>query len=88
VVGPLFVGLAVLSGPLVQILYGDRWIAASVPLSVLMLTLVVALACSLNWELCVLRHLTAWQARNEGIRAVVGWWPSRSAPPSTSRQRL
>jgi len=72
VVGPLFVGLAVLSGPLVQTLYGDRWIAASVPLSVLMLTLVVALAYSMNWELCVLRHRTAWQARNEGIRAVVG----------------
>ena len=72
VVGPLFIGIAVLAGPLIQTLYGDRWIAASVPLSVLMLSLVVALAFSMNWELCVLRHRTAWQARNEGIRAVVG----------------
>lgn len=72
VLGPLFVGIAVLSPPIVQTLYGDKWIGAALPLSVLMMTCVVLLAFSMNWELCVLRHRTAWQARNEGIRAAVG----------------
>jgi O-antigen/teichoic acid export membrane protein len=69
---PLTLGIAVLSGPLIHTLYGDAWIAAAAPLSVLMLAQAVGLAFGMNWELCVLRNRTGWQARNEAIRAVTG----------------
>jgi O-antigen/teichoic acid export membrane protein len=69
---PLTMGIAVLSGPLVHMLYGDAWSAAAAPLSILLLAQAVALAFGMNWELCVLRNRTGWQARNEAIRAVTG----------------
>ncbi len=69
---PLLVGLAVLSGPFIHLLYGERWSEAALPLAVLLMTQVCVLGFGMNWHLCVLRKQTAWQARNEGIRAVVG----------------
>lgn len=69
---PLLLGIAVLSQPVVHTLYGEKWIGAALPLSILMVAYFVALGFGMNWELCVLRKQTGWQARNEGIRAVVG----------------
>lgn len=71
-IAPFVMGLAVLSLPLVRTLYGDKWIEAAVPLSMLMLVHFISLGFGMNWELCVLRNRTGWQARNEGIRSVVG----------------
>lgn len=69
---PLVIGLAILSKPVIFILYGPRWIGAAMPLSLLMLSLFVALGFGMNWELFVLRKETARQARFELYRAIIG----------------
>lgn len=69
---PLLLGLAILSRPLIHLLYGEAWGAAAIPLSLLLMAHLVALGFGMNWELCVLKNLTGWQARNELVRAVVG----------------
>ncbi len=69
---PCMIGLAVLSRPFVHWFYGDRWLAAALPLSILMLAQAVALSFGMNWELCVLTRRTAWQARVEVTRSVIG----------------
>ena len=68
---PALVGLAVLSGPVIYRLYGERWLGAALPLSLLMIAQVIVLCFGMNWELFVLRDETARQARFEAIRAVV-----------------
>ena len=68
---PMMIGLAVLSRPAVHILYGDRWLGAALPLSLLMIAQFVVLSFGMNWELFVLRHETALQTRFEFIRAGV-----------------
>lgn len=69
---PLMLGLAVLAKPAVHILYGDKWLPAALPLSVLMIWQFIALGFGMNWELFVLRRETATQTRYEAIRAAVG----------------
>ena len=69
---PLLVGLAVLSRPAIYILYGEQWLDAALPLSLLMVAQVVVLCFGMNWELFILRDETARQARFEAIRAVAG----------------
>lgn len=69
---PLVIGIAILARPMVAILYGDKWLGAAMPLSILMVVNFVALGFGMNWELFVLRRETATQTRFEFIRAVVG----------------
>lgn len=69
---PLLIGLAVLSRPAVYILYGERWIEAALPLSLLLVAQFVVISFGMNWELFVLRDETAKQVRFEAVRAVVG----------------
>lgn len=69
---PAQIGLAVLSGPAIYLLYGERWLDAAVPLSLLMVAQSVILCFGMNWELFVIRHETARQVRFEAIRAIVG----------------
>ena len=69
---PLLIGLAVLSRPVVYILYGERWLGAAQPLSLLLVAQFVVICYGMNWELFVLRDETAKQARFEAIRAVAG----------------
>jgi O-antigen/teichoic acid export membrane protein len=69
---PVLIGLAVLAKPAVHILYGARWDAAAVPLSLLMLAMFIALSFGMNWELFVLRNETGKQAKYEIIRSVSG----------------
>lgn len=69
---PLLMGLATLSGPLIRLLYGERWLDAATPLAILMIAHLIALGFGMNWELCVLTKRTGWQARIESVRAVVG----------------
>jgi O-antigen/teichoic acid export membrane protein len=72
VMWPLLIGLAVLAGPFVNLLYGHQWLAAAPVLSVLMIAQAVTLCFGMNWELFVLRDETAKQTKFEAIRAVVG----------------
>ena len=69
---PLLIGLAVLSRPVIYILYGERWLGAAQPLSLLLVAQFVVICYGMNWELFVLRDETAKQARFEAIRAVAG----------------
>lgn len=72
VMWPLLAGLAILSRPAIHILYGDKWMAAALPLSCLMLMQIVTLLYGMNWELFVLRDETKTQSRYEIIRSVIG----------------
>ena len=69
---PLLIGLAVLSRPAIYILYGERWLGAATPLSLLLVAQFVVICFGMNWELFVLRDETARQTRFEALRAVVG----------------
>lgn len=72
VMAPLLVGLAVLAGPAIRLLYGDRWLGAAVPLSLLLIGQLVSLTFAMNWELFVLRDELKTQTRLELARSVLG----------------
>lgn len=67
---PLLIGVAILSRPMIHILYGDKWLDAALPLSLLMVAQFVVLGFGMNWELFVLRRETALQTRYEMLRAI------------------
>ena len=69
---PAQIGLAILAGPAIYLLYGERWLDAALPLSLLMVAQSVVLCFGMNWELFVIRHETARQVRFEAIRATAG----------------
>jgi O-antigen/teichoic acid export membrane protein len=69
---PMLIGLAVLSRPAIYILYGEKWLGAALPLSLLMVAQFIVLCFGMNWELFVLHDETARQTRFEAIRAIVG----------------
>ena len=72
VMWPLLIGLAVLSKPLIVMLYGDRWIDAANPLSLLFIAQVLTLSFGMNWELFVLRDKLNVQTRYEILRSLCG----------------
>lgn len=72
VMWPIVIGLAVLAGPLIRIIYGEKWLGAALPLSFLMIAQFVTLGFGMNWELFVLRGETARQTRFEALRAAFG----------------
>ena len=69
---PMFVGIAVIAGPLIAVLYGEKWIAAAVPLSLLSIAAAVGLSIIMTWEVFVVCNETGRQARFEFVRAGVG----------------
>ena len=69
---PVFAGLAVLAGPVVLTLYGQAWIAAAPPLSLLCLAALVAVSITMTWEVFNVSQETARQARIEFVRAGIG----------------
>ena len=71
VMWPLLIGLAVLARPVILLMFGERWLGAAMPLSLLLIAQFVVLGFGMNWELFVLRDETALQTRFESIRAVV-----------------
>ena len=72
VLWPAFTGLAILSGPFIYAVYGQKWIAAALPLSLLAMSMVPAAAMAMNWELFVVRNATALQSRLEVQRSAIG----------------
>jgi O-antigen/teichoic acid export membrane protein len=70
---PAMFGLAVLAQPLVNIVYGPKWQAAALPLSLLTIALAVTLAIGMSSEVFVLRHETRRQMKIESIRAGAGF---------------
>ena len=69
--GPILVGLAILSRPVVFILYGENWLAAALPLSILLIAQCLGLGFGMNWELFVLRGETGRQAKYEISRSIL-----------------
>ena len=69
---PAFAGLAIIAGPLVLTLYGETWVAAALPLSLLSVSAMVAVSVTMTWEVFVVSQETAQQARIEFVRAGVG----------------
>ena len=70
---PMLFGLALLAGPIVQILYGAKWQAAAIPLSFLSISTAIVVGIGMTSELFILRHRTGRQVKIEGIRAFVGF---------------
>jgi O-antigen/teichoic acid export membrane protein len=69
---PAFAGLAIVSGPFIRVVYGQRWVAAAHPLAMLSIAAILLVAISMTWELFVVSGETAKQARLEVVRAGVG----------------
>lgn len=69
---PMMFGLAILAGPVVHILYGEKWQAAAPPLALLTISYGVTVAIGMSAEVFILRHQTHRQLRLEGVRAAVG----------------
>jgi O-antigen/teichoic acid export membrane protein len=69
---PLLIGIAVLSGPAVNVLFGQRWLGAAMPLSVLMLVQAIGLSFAMSYELFVLRDQIRRQVPLEFVRTIVG----------------
>lgn len=69
---PMFAGIAVLSRPVINWLYGPKWIAAAAPLSFLCLACIILVAVSMAWEVFVVRNETARQIKLEATRTSLG----------------
>ena len=70
---PAFAGLAVIAGPLIMALYGEAWVGAALPLSLLSVAAFIGVSVTMTWEVFVVSRETARQTRFEFIRAGVGF---------------
>lgn len=68
---PLLAGMAVLAPYIIGLLYGDKWLGAALPFSILLVAQIVAIGFGMNWELFVIRRETGRQTRIELIRNLV-----------------
>ncbi len=69
---PAFAGFAILAGPLIQTVYGTKWVGAAEPLGFLCLAAMVLVSITMTWEVFVVCHETGRQARFEFLRAGAG----------------
>jgi len=72
VLWPVFVGLAVVAGPFIATVYGQKWVPAAAPLVFLALSSAVWATLTMTWELFVVCGETRAQTRIELIRTSVG----------------
>ena len=69
---PAFLGLAIVARPFIATLYGEKWIAAAVPLSLIAVASCIQVAVSMTWELFACTDNLRTQTRLEIIRAIIG----------------
>lgn len=69
---PTFCGLAILSQPLFFLVYGEKWLPAALPFSILALSAVVQVSVTMSWELFMVSGELGKQARIELLRNVIG----------------
>ena len=69
---PAFIGLAIVSGPFIRAIYGERWVGAAHPLAILALAAVLLVSISMTWELFVISQQTGKQAKIEIARSAIG----------------
>lgn len=67
---PVLLGLAVLAGPAVNLVFGPVWLEAAAPLSILMLAQAIAMSFGMSYELFILKDELGRQMRYEGVRSV------------------
>lgn len=67
---PAFGGLAVLSGPLIHLMYGPQWVEAAPVLSILCLSRIVGVGLTMAWDVFAIKGELSRQSRLELIRAV------------------
>ncbi|MDB5819035.1 MAG: hypothetical protein JWQ11_2675, partial [Rhizobacter sp.] len=72
VMWPFLTVLAISSPVLIQVLYGERWHASALPLSILLVAQIIVLSFGMNWELFVIKSETGRQTRIELARNVLG----------------
>ena len=72
VLWPAFVGLAIIAGPFISTVYGQKWAPAAAPLVFLALSSAVWATLTMSWELFVVCGETRRQTRIELVRAAVG----------------
>ncbi|MBI0535078.1 polysaccharide biosynthesis protein [Roseomonas sp. KE2513] len=71
VLWPMLIGIAVVSGPLVLLLFGNSWLEAALPLSLLAIATAVAIPIIMAWDVFVVCNETGKQVRIEVFRAVM-----------------
>ena len=71
-VGPIVIGLAVLAKPAILLMYGERWMSAAMPLSLILVSHFITLSFAMNWELFVVRDELKTQTRLEISRSLFG----------------
>jgi O-antigen/teichoic acid export membrane protein len=71
VLWPIFGGLAVLSQPLIRLVYGHKWVDAALPFALLNIAALILTAVTITWEVFVACGETARQARFEFLRTLV-----------------
>lgn len=69
---PAFAGLAVLSVPLFNLVYGARWVGAAIPFSLLAAAAIVQVSITMTWEIFTISGENGRQARIEFIRTAFG----------------
>jgi O-antigen/teichoic acid export membrane protein len=69
---PLFAGMAVLSEPVIRIVYGDQWAGAALPFALLAISAIILVSITMTWEVFVVSNATGAQARLEVVRTVIG----------------
>lgn len=70
---PTFLGLGVLSGPFVLLIYGAKWVSIAMCLSILCVVGVFNTAIAMAWDLFIIADETGRQARFEFVRSIVGF---------------
>ena len=68
---PAFSGLAIVSGPFIVAVYGEKWAAASHPLCLLAISSMIYVSLSMTWDLFVLDGRTSDQTKIEYVRMIV-----------------
>ncbi len=69
---PAFIGLAVIAGPFIATVYGQKWVPAANALVLLALASAVLTSMTMTWELFVVSGETRRQSWIELLRAIVG----------------
>lgn len=69
---PLFGVVALLAGPLVNLVYGARWHGAANPLSLLCISGIIFVSTTMVWEVLILYDETSRQVRLDALKTVIG----------------
>ncbi len=68
---PAFGGFAILSGPFILIVYGAKWLPATVPLAFLAIASMIQVSITMTWELFAATGQLKAQTRIEFVRASI-----------------